>query len=85
VLPATASFEKEGTFVNHAGLAQTFPRATRPPVEARSELQLAYDLLGRRGLAQPAAVRAELAAAVPDFAPLAGPVNRNGVRLTTGS
>jgi len=60
VLPATASFEKEGTFVNHAGLAQTFPRATRPPVEARSELQIAYDLLGRRGLAQASAVRDEM-------------------------
>jgi NADH-quinone oxidoreductase subunit G len=85
VLPATASFEKEGTFVNHAGLAQTFPRAARPPVEARGELQLAYDLLSRRGLAQPAAVRAELAAAVPFFAPLAGNVPPTGVRLTTGS
>ncbi|HEY2909446.1 MAG TPA: molybdopterin-dependent oxidoreductase [Gemmataceae bacterium] len=61
VLPATASFEKEGTFVNHAGLAQTFPRATRPPVEARSELQIAYDLLGRRGLAQAGVVGEEMA------------------------
>ena len=81
VLPATASFEKDGTFVNHGGLAQTFPRATRPPVEARTELQLAFDLLGRRGLAQAAAIRAELAAAVPFFAPLAGDVQPNGVRL----
>ncbi|MBY0514382.1 MAG: molybdopterin-dependent oxidoreductase, partial [Gemmataceae bacterium] len=68
VLPATSSFEKGGTFVNHAGLAQTFPRAVRPPVEVRSELQIAFDLLGRRGLVQPAAVRAELAAAIPTFA-----------------
>jgi NADH-quinone oxidoreductase subunit G len=81
VLPATASFEKDGTFVNHAGLAQTFPRATRPPVEARTELQLAFDLLGRRGLAQAAAIRAELAAAIPYFAPLAGEMQPNGVRL----
>src|SRR5207248_4952157 len=81
VLPATASFEKAGTFVNHAGLAQVFDRATRPPVEVRTELQLAFDLLGRRGLVQPAAVRAELAAAVPFFAPLAGDVPKDGVRL----
>jgi NADH-quinone oxidoreductase subunit G len=71
VLPGTTAFEKDGTFVNHAGLAQTFPRAVRPPVEARTELQLAFDLLGRRGLAQPAAIRAELAKAVPFFAGLA--------------
>jgi NADH-quinone oxidoreductase subunit G len=82
VLPGTASFEKDGTFVNHAGLAQTFGRATRPPVEARTELQLAFDLLGRRGLVQLAAVRAELAAAVPFFAPLAADVPKDGVRLS---
>jgi NADH-quinone oxidoreductase subunit G len=70
VLPATSSFEKDGTFVNHAGLAQTFGRAVRPPVEARTELQLASDLLGRKGLAQAAAIRAELAQAMPEFATL---------------
>jgi NADH-quinone oxidoreductase subunit G len=80
VLPATASFEKDGTFVNHAGLAQTFPRAARPPVEARGELQLAFDLLGRRGLVQPAAVRAEAAAAVPALAALSA-MTPTGVRL----
>ncbi len=71
--------------MNYYGLAQTFPRAARPPVETRGELQLAYDLLGRRGLAQSAAVRAELAAAVPFFAPLAGNVPPTGVRLVTGA
>jgi NADH-quinone oxidoreductase subunit G len=71
ILPATSNFEKDGTFVNHAGLAQTFARAVRPPVEVRTELQLAFDLLGRRGLVQAAAVRAELAKAMPLFADLA--------------
>jgi anaerobic selenocysteine-containing dehydrogenase len=70
VLPATTGFEKDGTFVNHAGYAQTFARAVRPPVEVRSELQLAYDLLGRKGLVQPTAIRKELAAAVKFFANL---------------
>jgi NADH-quinone oxidoreductase subunit G len=71
ILPATSNFEKDGTFVNHAGLAQTFGRAARPPVEVRTELQLAFDLLGRRGLVQAAAIRAELAKAIPLFADLA--------------
>jgi NADH-quinone oxidoreductase subunit G len=71
VLPATAAFEKDGTFVNHAGLAQTFPRAVRPPAEARSEAQLGFDLLNRKGLAHIPAVRRELAAALPEFAALA--------------
>lgn len=71
VLPGTSVFEKDGTYVNHAGLAQTFRRSIRPPVEARTELQVAFDLLGRRGLAQAAAVRAELAQAIPTLAGLA--------------
>ena len=36
-----------------------------------TELQLAFDLLGRRGLVQPDAVRKELAKAVPFFGALA--------------
>lgn len=71
VLPATTAFEKDGTFVNRAGLAQTFPRAVRPPTEVRSELQIAFDLLGRKGLVQASAIRKELAGAIAAFAGLA--------------
>lgn len=82
ILPATAAFEKDGTFVNHAGLAQTFSRAARPPQETRTELQLAFDLLDRKGLVQAATIRAELAAAIPAFAPLAAPkLPKDGVKL----
>ncbi|HEX4609275.1 MAG TPA: molybdopterin-dependent oxidoreductase, partial [Urbifossiella sp.] len=81
VLPGTASFEKDGTFVNHAGLAQSFARATRPPVESRTELQLAYDLLGLKGLAQAAVVRKDLAASIPGLAALGGEVPANGVKV----
>jgi len=68
VVPGTAVFEKEGTFVNHSGLAQSFPRAVRPPLEARGELQTAADLLGRLGLVQIRQIRQELAAILPEFA-----------------
>jgi NADH-quinone oxidoreductase subunit G len=82
ILPATSAFEKDGTFVNHAGLAQTFARSVRPPQETRTELQLAFDLLGRRGLVQAAAIRAELAKAIPLFAGLAEKeLPANGVRF----
>ncbi len=81
VLPGTASYEKDGTFVNHAGLAQSFPRAVRPPTEVRTELQIAADLLGRKGLVQAAAVRAELAKAVPAFAGLTESAPKNGRKL----
>ncbi len=82
LLPATTSFEKDGTFVNHAGLAQTFARSVKPPTEIRTELQLAFDLLGRKGLVQAAAIRAELAKAIPFFAGLAAKeLPANGVRF----
>jgi NADH-quinone oxidoreductase subunit G len=70
LLPAASVFETDGTFVNHAGLAQTFGKAVKPPTEVRGALQLAADLLGRKGLVQAAAVRKEVAAAVPRFAGL---------------
>jgi NADH-quinone oxidoreductase subunit G len=70
-LPATAAFEKDGTFVNHAGLAQSFPRAAKPPVETRAELQLAFDIGSRKGLATAATVRKDVAKAMPAFASLA--------------
>ncbi len=71
VVPATSQFEKDGTYISHAGLAQTFPRAVLPPKEARTELQLAFDLLGKRGLVQSAAVRKELAKVLPGLEHLA--------------
>jgi NADH-quinone oxidoreductase subunit G len=73
ILPATTAFEKDGTFVNHAGLAQTFPRSCRPPGEVRGEAQIACDLLGRKGLVQMKDVRKELAAAIPTFGGLVEP------------
>jgi NADH-quinone oxidoreductase subunit G len=71
VLPATTAFEKDGTFVNHAGLAQPFFKAAKPTAETRSELQLAFDLWNRKGLATIAAIRKDVAKAMPAFALLA--------------
>jgi NADH-quinone oxidoreductase subunit G len=71
VLPATTAFEKDGTFVNHAGLAQSFQKSVRPGPEVRTELQLAFDLAGRKGLATVVAVRKDLAKELPQFAVLA--------------
>ena len=70
-IPATAGFEKDGTFVNHAGLAQSFPRASKASPETRGELQLALDLANRKGLANVATVRKDVAKAMPAFAALA--------------
>jgi NADH-quinone oxidoreductase subunit G len=72
VLPAASWAEKEGTFVNHAGLAQEIRWAATPAGECRTGGQVFLDLLERRGLAHAATLRKELAAEVPWFAPLAG-------------
>jgi NADH-quinone oxidoreductase subunit G len=72
VLPAASFAEKEGTFVNHAGLAQAVHRAVQPLREGRTDGQVFLDLLERQGLVHAPTVRAELARHVPHFARLAG-------------
>ncbi|MFL5242412.1 MAG: molybdopterin-dependent oxidoreductase [Gemmataceae bacterium] len=71
VLPGGAWAEKDGTFVNHAGLAQGIRWAITAPAEARPEGQTLLDLLERRGLIHAPTIRAELAKEVPYFAALA--------------
>ena len=51
MLPAATFAEKDGTFVNHAGLAQAIHWARTPPGECRTDGQVFLDLLERRGLA----------------------------------
>jgi NADH-quinone oxidoreductase subunit G len=70
ILPSAAWSEKDGTFVNHAGLAQPMKKANHLPGEARSEGQVFAELLGRRGLFRAASVRPELGSEIPEFAGL---------------
>ncbi len=82
VLPAASFAEKDGTFVNHAGLAQAIHWAVRPPKDLRTDGQVFLDLLKRRGLMHAPTLRAELAREVPYFAPLAdGNLGEQGVFL----
>ena len=82
VLPAASFAEKDGTFVNHANLAQAIHWAVRPAHRLRTDGQIFLDLLGRRGLLSSSAIRKELAAEVPFFAPLAsGDIGDHGVPL----
>src|SRR5262249_39544445 len=82
VLPAASFAEKDGCFVNHAGLAQAIHRAVRPPREARSDGQIFLDLQERRGLVHAPTLRAELARTVPYFAALgSGEIGDYGVHL----
>jgi NADH-quinone oxidoreductase subunit G len=70
VLPGASYAEKDGTFVNHAGLAQALHSAVRPPGDCRTDGQVFLDLLERRGLVHAPSLRKELGSEVPFFAPL---------------
>ncbi len=72
ILPAASFAEKDGTFVNHSGLAQAINWGVTPTGETRTEGQVFLDLLERRGLVHVPTLRGELAREVPYFAPLAG-------------
>lgn len=67
VLPGAAWAEKEGTFINHDGLAQPLARAAHAPGESRSEGQVFADLQGRRGLLHAGTVRSEMASFIGEF------------------
>ena len=82
MLPAGSFAEKDGTFVNHAGLAQAIHRAIHSPSEAWPDGRILMELAERRGLFHPPSLRQELAKEVPYFACMAsGELGEYGVRL----
>jgi NADH-quinone oxidoreductase subunit G len=84
VLPAASFAEKDGTFVNHSGLAQAIHFGATPTDEGRTDGQVFLDLLERRGLVHAPSLRKELAVEVAYFTPLvAGALGEYGIRLET--
>jgi NADH-quinone oxidoreductase subunit G len=81
VLPASSFAEKDGVFINHAGLAQEIHWAIRAPMGMRSDGQIFLDLLQRRGLVHSPTIRKELAAEVSSLAALAGEFGEFGILL----
>jgi NADH-quinone oxidoreductase subunit G len=81
VLPSASFSEKDGTYVNFAGLAQTIQKASKSPNEARSEAQMFSELLDRRGLYQNNKVREEMSSEIPFFAPIRSGTGELGVKL----
>jgi NADH-quinone oxidoreductase subunit G len=83
VLPGGSFAERDGTFVNHAGLAQEIRRSIRGPGEARPDNRILWDLAGRRGLFNAALLRREMGEAIESLRPLAsGQLGEHGVRLS---
>jgi NADH-quinone oxidoreductase subunit G len=85
VLPGASFAEKDGTFVNHAGLAQALHWGVTPAGEVRTDGQVFLDLLERRGLVHVPSLRQEMAGELPYFAPLAGgDLGEYGIHLEAG-
>jgi NADH-quinone oxidoreductase subunit G len=83
VLPGGSFAERDGTFVNHAGLAQEIRKAIRSPGEARPDSRILWELAGRRGLVNIPALRREISQAIEALQPLAeGKLGEYGVRLS---
>jgi NADH-quinone oxidoreductase subunit G len=82
VLPSAGYAERSGSYVNHAGLAQQFQSAVRPPADARPDGRILMELSGRRGLYNAGALRKEMAVGIPALAALAaGDLGALGVKL----
>ncbi len=82
LLPGATFAEKEGTFVNHSGLAQAVQWGVTPTGECRTEGQVFLELLQRRGLAHAPTLRKEMAGEIKTFAPLAsGDLGEYGIPL----
>lgn len=85
VVPGTTFAEKGGSYVNHAGLIQTTDWAIPPREGSHVDGQTFADLLGRRGIYQPADVLRELADKVPFFARAKEGIPECGLNLVTGT
>lgn len=82
VLPGSAFAEREGTVVNHSGLAQVQRLAIRPPGEAWSDGRILMNLASRTGLFNAQVVREEMASRIAKFRGLGnGEVGEQGVQV----
>ena len=86
VLPGAAWAEKEGTFVNHNGLAQAIHRGLRGPEGSRPDGRILFELSGRSGLFHAASLRREIASEIPELAALGvGDLGEFGVSLSSAT
>jgi NADH-quinone oxidoreductase subunit G len=84
VLAGGSFAERDGIFVNHAGLAQEIHRSIRSPGEAKPDGRILWDLAGRRGLLNLAPLRREIGEAIEELKPLmAGELGEFGIKLST--
>lgn len=75
VLAGGSFAERDGTFVNHAGLAQTIHRSIRSPEDARPDGRILWELSNRKGLFNGNVLRKEIGEAVKSLAALVALAN----------
>lgn len=80
VLAGAAWAEKDGTYVNHAGLAQALHRGLRGPGESRPDGRILWELNQRKGLFHAATLLQEIAGEIAEFGALStGDLGEHGV------
>jgi NADH-quinone oxidoreductase subunit G len=83
VLPGASFNEKDGTYVNHAGLAQMIFRSTHPVAEGYNDARIFMELAYREGLFNAKALRQEMAQHISSLRPLSvGDLGPTGVVLS---
>jgi NADH-quinone oxidoreductase subunit G len=84
VLSGAAWAEKDGTFVNHNGLAQAIHRGLRGPEDSRPDGRILLELSGRSGMLHAPTLRQEVAGEIPELAALiVGDLGEDGVLLSS--
>lgn len=82
LLPSGSFAEREGTYVNHSGLAQAAQAAVRCPGDARADGRILLELAERKGLFNAMAIRKEVGNAIPSLVALAeGDLGEHGVKI----
>ncbi len=81
VLPGGSSAERDGTFINHQGLAQEIHRAIRGPGEARPDGRILWDLAGRAGMFHAGLLRQEIAQQIGALGALTESLGEHGVMI----
>lgn len=82
LLPSGSFAEREGTYVNHSGLAQAAQAAVRCPGDARADGRILLELAERKGLFNAMAIRKEVGNAIPSLVALAeGDLGEHGAKI----
>ena len=84
IVLASATFaERQGTVVNHSGLAQVVQQSIRGATDVRPDGRLLFELSQRQGMYNAATIRQEMAKEIPTFAEFAGEIGELGIQLST--